>query len=134
MTGILFAIAFVLLRRYYVSTVRGVNEISTSEAKSAVDEIWGAFLGDLLTWTLAITAIAWVVAAAASTVLPAYSPAAGLGALGAIPRPATAPDHAVRGALLLALGVFVVLKPTLALRLVAVAGGRCWSTSASESC
>src|SRR5882757_2372378 len=87
-TGILFAIAFVLLRRYYVSTVRGVNEISTSEAKSAVDEIWGAFLGDMLTWTLAITAIAWVVAASASTVLPAYSASDGLRrAWDAIPRP-----------------------------------------------
>jgi hypothetical protein len=123
-TGLLFAIAFVLFRRYYVSTVRGVNEISTSEAKSAVDEIFGAFLGDLLTWTLAITAIAWVVAAAASTVLPAYSAAAGLRRTwAAIPRPASARDQAVRGALVLALGVFVVLKPTLALRLVAVAGG-----------
>ncbi len=123
-TGILFAIAFVLFRRYYVSTIRGVNEISTSEAKSAVDEIWGAFLGDLLTWALVITVIAWVVAASASTVLPAYSASDGLRrAWGAIPRPASSSQHAFRAALVLALGIFVVLKPTLALRLVAVAGG-----------
>jgi hypothetical protein len=77
-----------------------------------------------LTWTLVITAIAWVVAAAASTVLPAYSASAELRrAWAAIPRPTSDRDRAVSGVLVLALGIFVVLKPTLALRIVAVAGG-----------
>jgi hypothetical protein len=123
-TGILFAIAFVLFRRYYISTVRGVNAVTTPEARATVDELWGALLGDLLTWTLAIAAIAWVLAAASSTVLPAYSPAEGLRRLwAALPRPDSNRGHAVRGALLLVLGVFVVLKPTLTLRLAAVSGG-----------
>ena len=123
-TGLAFAIAFVLFRRYYVSTARGANEISNSEARGAVNELWGALLGDLLTWTLAITAIAWVVAACSSTVLPPYSATDGLRRLWAArPRPAGARGRAVRGALGLALGVFVVVKPTLALRIAAVAGG-----------
>jgi hypothetical protein len=123
-TGILFTIAFVLFKRYYVSTVRGVNDVSTSEARGAVDELWGALLGDLITWTLGITAVAWVVAAASSTVLPAYSPSEGLRRLwAAVPRPDSNRGHTARGALLLVLGLFVVLKPTLTLRLAAVIGG-----------
>jgi hypothetical protein len=123
-TGIAFAIAFVLFRRYYVSTVRGVNEISTSEARAAVDELWGALLGDLLAWILAITAVAWVVAAASSTVLAPYSPSVGLRRLwAAAPRPVSPRARTLRGALVLALGVLVILKPTLALRIAAVLGG-----------
>jgi hypothetical protein len=123
-TGVLFAIAFVLLRRYFVSTARGVNEISTAEARSAVNELFGALLGDLLTWTLAIAAIAWVLAAASSTVLAPYSPAEGLRRLwAAFPRPESPRGRGVQGALVLTLGVFVVLKPTLALRIAAVFGG-----------
>jgi hypothetical protein len=123
-TGVLFAIAFVLFRRYFVSTARGVNEISGSEARGAVNELFGALLGDLLTWTLAIAAIAWVVAAASSMVLAPYSPAEGLKRLwAAFPRPASPRSRGVQGALVLALGVFVILKPTLALRITAVLGG-----------
>src|SRR5438270_2875171 len=87
-TGVLFAIAFVLVRRYVVSTAHGANEVSSAEARSVVNELFGALLGDLLTWTLAIAAIAWVVAAASSTVLSPYSPADGLRRLWAgLPRP-----------------------------------------------
>ncbi len=123
-TGVLFAIAFVLFRRYFVSTARGVNAVSTSDARATVDELFGALLGDLFTWTLGITAIAWVLAAASSTVLPAYSPSVGLRRLwAAVPRPDSNRGHTARGVLLLALGVLVVLKPTLTLRLAAVIGG-----------
>ena len=122
--GIVLAIALVLLRRYVVANVHGSGELTNSEARGAIDELWGAFLGDLMTWTLVITAVAWVVAAAASTVLAPYSPAAGLARLrAAVPRPVSSQGRAFQGALLLALGVFVVLKPTLALRIVAVLGG-----------
>jgi hypothetical protein len=122
--GIVLAIALVLLRRYAVASVHGSGELTNSEARGAIDELWGAFLGDLMTWTLVITAVAWVVAAAASTVLAPYSPAAGLARLrAAVPRPVSNQGRAFQGALLLALGVFVVLKPTLALRVAAVLGG-----------
>jgi hypothetical protein len=123
-TGIGFAIAFVLLRRYFVSNVHGANEITNPEARGAADQLWGAFLGELLTWTLAITAIAWVVAASAWTVLPAYSASEGLRRLGAaVPRPVSSRGRGAWGVLLLAVGAFVVIKPTLALRVVAVLGG-----------
>ncbi len=123
-TGVVFAILFALFRDYVVNNAHGFNELSTAEAQSSVDEIWGTFLDDLTTWTLVITVIAWVVAAAASTVLAPYSPSRGLKRMwAALPRPASSNGRAIEGVAVLGLGVFVVLKPTLALRIVAVLGG-----------
>jgi hypothetical protein len=123
-TGVVFAIAFALFRRYVVSDARGAGELSNADVRGALDELWGAYLGDLMTWTLVLTAIAWVLAAASSSVLAPYSPAEGIAWLRArTPRPASDRARAARGALVLALGVFVVLRPTLALRIVAVLGG-----------
>jgi hypothetical protein len=123
-TGAAAVIAFLLLRRYVVADTRGVQSISTKEARGAVDALFGAYLGDLLTWALAVTVVAWIVAAAASTVLVPYSPAQGLERLrGLVPRPASNRGRAARGAIVLALGLFVIFKPTLALRIAAVLGG-----------
>jgi hypothetical protein len=98
--------------------------LSTADVRGAVDELWGAYLGDLMTWTLVLTVIAWVLAAGSSSVLAPYSPAEGIARLRAwIPRPASDRGRAARGGLVLGLGLFVVLKPTLALRIVAVLGG-----------
>jgi hypothetical protein len=123
-TGVVFAIAFALFRRYVVSDARGAGELSNADVRGALDELWGAYLGDLMTWTLVLTAIAWVLAAASSSVLAPYSPGEGIARLRAwAPHPASNRGRAARGALVLAVGVFVVLKPTLALRIVAVLGG-----------
>src|SRR5947209_4730320 len=83
-----------------VSTAHGANEVSSAEARSVVNELFGALLGDLLTWTLAIAAIAWVVAAASSTVLSPYSPADGLRRLWAgLPRPVSPRGRGAQGLL-----------------------------------
>jgi hypothetical protein len=123
-TGVVFAIAFALFRRYVVSDMRGVNEVSNAEARAVVDELWGTYLGGLMTWTLVIAVLAWIVAASASSVLAPYSPAEGFKRLRSlVPRPASNRGRAARGAVVVALGVFAILKPTLGLRILAVLGG-----------
>jgi hypothetical protein len=123
-TGIAFAIAFEVFRRYAIAHTFGANELTTTEVRGAVGELWGAYLGDLLIWTLVLSAVAWLTAASSSSVLRPYSGVAGLRRWGALARrPATTPFRVARGALVLAVGLFAVLKPTLALQIAAVLGG-----------
>lgn len=122
--GVAFAITLEVFRRYVIAHMFGANELTTSEVRGAVGELWGAYLGDLLLWTLVASAVAWLVAAASSSVLRPYSGLAGLRRLGALTRrPATTPVRIARGALVFAVGVFAVVKPTLALQIGAVIGG-----------
>jgi hypothetical protein len=77
-----------------------------------------------MAWTLAFAAGAWLLAAASSAVLAPYSAAAVIQrSRGFMLRPKSARARAVQGALALVIGVFAVVKPTLSLRVVAVAGG-----------
>ena len=122
--GIAFAIALEVFRRYVIAHTLGANELTTAEVRGAVGELWAAYLGDLLLWTLVASAVAWLVAAASSSVLRPYSGVAGVRRLGALARrPATTSLRLARGALVFAVGVFVVVKPTLALQIVAVIAG-----------
>jgi hypothetical protein len=122
--GIAFAIALEVFRRYVIAHTFGANELTTTEVRGAVGDLWSAYLGDLLTWTLVASAVAWLVAASSSSVLKPYSGVAELRRLGALGRrPATKAFRVARGALVLAAGLFAVLRPTLALQIVAVIGG-----------
>ncbi len=122
--GIAFAIALEVFRRYVIAHSFGANELTTFEVRGAVGELWRAYLGDLLLWTLVASAVAWLVAAASSSVLRPYSGVAGVRRLGALARgPAPTPFRFTRGAVVFAVGVFVVVKPTLALQMLAVIGG-----------
>lgn len=123
-TGIAFAIAFELFRRFLLTHLYGANELSTADVRQAVGELWSVYLGDLLVWTLVVSAVALLVAAASASLLRPYSPAAGLRQLLALARrPLPTRFRMARGALVLALGVFAILKPTLALQVAAVVGG-----------
>ncbi len=123
-TGIAFAITFELFRRYVIAHVYGTQELSNADVRGAVGELWGAYLGDLMTWTLGVTALALVVAAAAAPVLPPYSARAGLSRLRAFAlRPSSSRWRAVRGGLVLGLGVVLITEPLFALRAAAVVGG-----------
>ena len=123
-TGVAFAIALELVRRYVVSHVYGSNELSNADVRGAVGDLWGAYLGDLMTWALASAVVAWIVAAASAPVLAPYAPAAGLKRLLDLARqPATRRRRAVRGGVVLACGIFAIVKPSLALTIVAVIGG-----------
>lgn len=119
-----FAIALEFARRYVLSHVYGTYEVTNADVRAAVGDVWDAYAGDLLTWTVVVTAVAWLVAAQSASLLPAYSPAAGLRLLRhAAGQRLPKRFRAVRGAAILAAGVFVLVQPSLALRIVAVLGG-----------
>jgi hypothetical protein len=123
-TGVAFAIALELFRRYVISHTYGTKELSNADVRGAVGDLWGAYLGDLMTWTLGFTAAAWLVAAASAPVLPPYSPATGLRRLRELARlPVSQRVRAVRGAVGLALGIVTAVAPGFALRVLAVLGG-----------
>jgi len=123
-TGVAFAVALELVRRYVVSHTYGSNELSNADVRGAVGELWGAYLGDLTTWALVVAAVGWLVAAASLPVLAPYSATAGFKRLRDVTRrPASARLRAARGIVALALGLFVILEPSLALRVLAVIAG-----------
>jgi hypothetical protein len=118
------AIALELSRRYVLGHVYGANELTDAEVRGAVGDLWDAYLGDLLTWALAVTAVAWLIAAASASVIAPYSSAAGIQRIRALARrPWSARARAALGSVALVLGFVVIAQPTVALRVVAVIGG-----------
>lgn len=102
-----------------------LGQVGAGTEREALGEIWDAFLGDLRHQFLFYAGIGAVVAAAASSLLRPVD-------LGAPLRRgwellATTPQgrgwRALRGLALLAVGVIVILQPTLALEIVAIAAG-----------
>jgi hypothetical protein len=121
---VVFAIVFELLRRYVVAHVYGSGELSNANVRGAVDELWGAYFDDLMTWTLAFAAAAWLLAAASSSLLAPYSAAALIRRSRAfVAGPKSSRVRGLQGAIALVIGILVILKPTLSLRVVAVACG-----------
>jgi hypothetical protein len=123
-TGVAFVIAFEVARHYVVSHTYGSNELTNADVRGAVGELWDVYLGDLRTATVAASAVAWLVAATSASLLAPYSPATGLRQLrGLAHRPVYARTRTARGAITLAIGLMVILEPTLALRVLAIACG-----------
>ncbi len=123
-SGVALAVALELVRRYVVAHSYGANELSNADVRGAVDELWGVYLGGLMTWGLVLAAVAWVVAAASAPWLAPYSGTATLARLRMVARPPGSDRiRAARGALALALGLFAILQPSLAFRALAVLGG-----------
>jgi hypothetical protein len=122
--GAAFAIALEVARSYVDSHVYGTRELTNADVRGAIDELWGVYLGDLMTWTLALTALAWLLAAASASLLAPFSSAAGLERLRNLARrPVSTRVRGARGAGALALGMLAVLEPTLVLRAAAILGG-----------
>ncbi len=123
-TGVFSTIVLELLRRYAVAHTFGSNELTNGDVRGAVDELWGVYLGDLFTWMLTLTAVAWLVAAASASVFAPYSAVAGMRRLlGWARRPVSPRGRAVRGGIVLAIGLVTILHPAVALRTLAVASG-----------
>jgi hypothetical protein len=124
MVTVVFAIVFELFRRYAVAHVYGGGDLSNSSVRGAVDELWGSFFDDLMTWTLVFAAGAWLLAAASSSVLAPYSAARLIHRSRAfLASPKSSRVRGLQGAIALVIGIFVIVKPTLSLRVVAVACG-----------
>jgi hypothetical protein len=124
LTAAVFAIVLEVLRRYAVAHIYGGGELTTADVRGGMDELWGAYFDDLMTWILAFATGGFLLAAASSTVLAPYSAASVIKRSRAfILKPKPPRVRALQGAVALAIGIFVVVKPTLSLRLVAVAGG-----------
>ena len=118
------AVLLLITQGWVGANVEGEDELTDAEVKAAVLGIWNAFLGDLTLWSLGVGALALFVAAASASLV----------------RPMTAGDvlervrpwllsprsrrwRVVHGAVTIALGIFVVLEPLLALTIVAIAAG-----------
>ena len=108
-----------------IAHVNGTQELTNADVRGAVGDLWGAYLGDLLTWTLGVTAIALLVAVASAPVASPYSARAGLRRLRALAlgRHDSERARALRGAIVLVLGVLLITEPLFALRVAAVVCG-----------
>ena len=107
-------------------TCRGPAELSAPTCGRRSNDLWGVFLGDLMTWTLVVTAVALIVAAASASVLDGVL--ARRRASSACVRCTAAPVDATgragrAGAVVLAVGLLALVDPTLVLRVLVLVGG-----------
>jgi hypothetical protein len=122
--GVLFAAAFEFVRRYVISHLYGAQELNNAEVRAAGRVLWDAYLGDLLTWTLVVTAVSWLVAAVAAAVLPPYSPANGWQRVrGLIRWPASARARTAASTAILIIGVITIADSSLAVRVLTLIAG-----------
>jgi hypothetical protein len=121
--GALLAIALVVVRARVLAGVHGSDELTDADMRGAVGGVFDAYLTDLRSWGLALGLFGLVVAGAAAALDPVRPtvPTAQLRRL--LDRPRTTAWRAVRGIAALALGVFAVWNPWLALQVTAIAVG-----------
>lgn len=122
--GVVLAALLLILRERTLAGVVGSDEITNAEVRGAVEGILSAFLGDLVSWALALAFIGVVVAGAAAALDPGdvEVPAARLRRL-VLTRPRNLWLRALRGASLVAAGIAIALEPTLALKIAAIVVG-----------
>jgi hypothetical protein len=122
--GAMLAIVLLILRWRILAGVVGEDEVTDAEVRGAVRGILDAFAGDLIGWGLGLAFGGLVVAAAAAALdrESVEQPAERLRRR-LLARPQTPARRALRGALVLALGIFVALTPTLSLQIGAVLTG-----------
>lgn len=110
---------------YEVGVTLVANAASNSGAEATVRALWSAMLGDLRDLNVALCLGGVVIAgASASLIRPAQLGERARGVLRSLERqPSTTAGRALRGAGLLAVGVFVLVSPELAVRLVALGIG-----------
>src|SRR5829696_2683380 len=122
--GTVLAVSLLILRSRVLAGVVGTGEVTDDEVRNAVRGLLDAYLGDLLSWGLLLTLLGVVTAGAAAALDPGDVEAPARRLFGRVlARPGTVAGRALRGAAALALGVGVVLSPTLALQAAAIAGG-----------
>ncbi|MBD0282614.1 MAG: hypothetical protein ICV69_10540 [Thermoleophilaceae bacterium] len=122
--GVLLAIALLLLRARVLAGLRGEDELTDEELRNAGAGVLDAYAGDLVAWALLFALGGLVVAGAAAALDPSdiESPTIRLRRR-LVERPRTTAGRVLRGVAALALGVFVVLEPALALQVAAIVAG-----------
>ncbi len=122
--GALLAAALLILRARILAGVIGEDEVTDEEVRDAVAGLLDAYTADLVSWALLIALLGTVVAGAAAALAPdtLEHPAQQLRRR-VLERPQSTTRRALRGVIALAFGIFVVLEPTLALEVTAIAIG-----------
>jgi hypothetical protein len=122
--GAVLAGALLILRARVLAGVVGEDEVTDEEVRDAVAGLLDAYVGDLVVWALLLALLGLVVAAAAAALDPedVEDPVRRTRER-VFRRPPTTGGRAVRGLAALAAGILVVLNPTLAVHLLAIAAG-----------
>ena len=122
--GAVLAGALLILRWRVLAGVIGEDEVTDEEVRDAVRGLLDAYVGDLIVWALLLALLGLVVAAAAAALDPedVEDPVRRMRER-VFRRPRTTLGRATRGVAALGVGILVVLNPTLAVQLLAIAGG-----------
>jgi hypothetical protein len=122
--GLLTVVALTVLEHLVVTGLEGAV-LETDEVQAAGDAIWDGFFGDLRTWAIAVGAAGLILAAASASLLAPVEVADRVARVRArlTTTPRTTPGRVGRGIGAIALGVFVVASPTLAVQILAVTAG-----------
>ena len=131
--GVFLLIALTVVKAYILSHLEG-EILTQDELKAAADGIWEGFFGDLETWALGVGVAGLILAAASSSLLEPTDVTARAERLHQrlSAEPETTRGRVFRAVAILAVGIFVVVSPTLALQTVAVLIGAYmlfWGTS-----
>jgi hypothetical protein len=120
----LLVIALIVIEAYIGAHIYGSDELTDEDVRNAFHGLWDVYLGDLTTWAVGLGALSLVVAAASASLLRPFDAGATIERLTALARPPERSGWRVlHGLAVLAIGIFVVLEPTLAVSMIAVVAG-----------
>ena len=121
--GTLLAVTLLILKARVIAGVVGEDEVTDQEVRDAASGLIDAYLGDLVGWGLLLGLLGVVLAGAAAALDPGdvEAPTRRLARL--LERPGSTRGRVLRGVAALVLGIGIVLEPTLALQVAAIAGG-----------
>jgi hypothetical protein len=122
--GLLAVVALTVLEHLVVTGLEG-DVLETDEVQAAGNAIWDGFFGDLRTWAIAGGAAGLILAAASASLLAPVEVADRVARVRArlTTTPRTTAGRVGRGIGAIALGIFVVASPTLAVQILAVTAG-----------
>jgi hypothetical protein len=131
--GVFLLVALLAVKAYVLNHLEG-DILTQDELRAAADGIWEGFLGDLEGWALGVGVAGLILAAASSSLLEPTGVADRAGRLHQRlnAQPETTRGRVFRALAILAIGLFIVISPTLALQTVAVLIGAYmlfWGTS-----
>jgi hypothetical protein len=122
--GIAVFVDLALLRHAILVNLFGSGGLSNADVRSAAGALWDGYLGGLSQWALGLAVAGVIIAAASASVLPLRTAAADFGRLRARLRSQHGTrGRALRGGAALALGLLLLLAPSLAIDIAVVLAG-----------